>query len=270
MKKNFWFNLENNVVLITGGAGLLGKEHAKAVISCGATAVLADINYQAAVQAAQELGKDAYPLELDITSDQSIRNSLKTLIKKFNRVDVLINNAAIDPKVGDKGLAGTRLENYTFTELLEELKVNLVGAIAVSRTYGEYFAANKKGVILNISSDLGLISPDQRLYELPNVDDLSQPVKPVSYSVSKAGLIGLTKYLSTYWAHKNIRVNAICPGGIEVGQDNIFLKKIAERIPLGRLAKPDEYQALVAYLCSSESSYITGAVISADGGRTAW
>jgi NAD(P)-dependent dehydrogenase (short-subunit alcohol dehydrogenase family) len=270
MKKNFWFNLENKVILITGGAGLFGKEHAKSVISCGATAVIADINYHAAAQVAKDLGKSAYALELDITSDQSIQNSLKTLIKEFTRVDVLINNAAIDPKVGEIGLVGSRLENYSFAALLDELKVNLVGAIAVSRTYGEYFAANKGGVILNISSDLGLISPDQRLYEVENVDEFSQPVKPVSYSVAKAGLIGLTKYLSTYWANKNVRVNAICPGGIEAGQDEIFLKKIAKRIPLGRLAKPGEYQALVAYLCSEESSYVTGAVISADGGRTAW
>lgn len=270
MKKNFWFNLQDKVVVITGGAGLLGKEHAKAVISCGATAVIADINFQAATQVAKELGNCAYPLELDITSDQSIQNSLEILIKEFKRVDVLINNAAIDPKVGEIGLVGSRLENYSFEALLDELKVNLVGAIAVSRTYGEYFAANENGVILNISSDLGLISPDQRLYEIENIDESLQPVKPVSYSVAKSGLIGLTKYLSTYWASKNVRVNAICPGGIEAGQDEIFLKKIAKRIPLGRLAKPYEYQALVAYLCSEESGYITGAVISADGGRTAW
>ena len=270
MKKNFWFDLDERVIVITGGAGLLGQEHAKAVISCGATAVIADLNLDIAKQTAEKLGDNAYAIELDITSDVSIKKSIDEILNRFARIDALINNAAINPKVNQDGIESTRLENYSFDHLVHEMNVNLIGAIATSRTYGEYFAKKSRGNILNISSDLGLVAPDQRLYAKPGVDEFSQPVKPVTYAVAKAGLIGLTRYLSTYWAHRNVRVNAICPGGVKVDQDEVFLRKIEKLIPLGRLASREEYQALVAFLCSDSSGYITGAVISADGGRTAW
>ncbi len=270
MKSEFWFDLTDQVVVITGGAGLLGKEHAKAILKCDGIPIIADSDYENAVKVASELGGLAKAFPIDVTNEDSIIKLLQTLKKEYKQISALINNAAIDPKVGTSGLLSSRLEDITLSSIQNDLNVNLIGAVLCSKIFGQHFALNGGGKILNISSELGLIAPDQRLYEKPGLPIDKQPVKPVTYSISKAGLIGLTKYLSTYWPEKGVRANAICPGGVEFNQPIEFKNEIAKRIPLGRMAKPDEYQALVAFLCSDASSYLTGAVISADGGRTVW
>ena len=131
-------------------------------------------------------------------------------------------------------------------------------------------AERRSGVILNIASDLAVIGPDQRLYRRPNVEEHQQPVKPVTYSVVKAGLLGLTRYLATYWADVGVRCNALLPGGVYAGQDEDFLGRLADLIPMGRMAHHDEYKGTVAFLVSDASSYMNGAILSVDGGRTAW
>lgn len=270
MHKDFWFDLKDQVIVITGGAGLLGKEHAKAIIKCEGIPVIADLDLENAQKVAKEIGGNADAYQLDVTNENSINELLNTLLKKYSKVHALINNAAIDPKVDNQGLASSRFENIDLDNLKKDLDVNLIGAVLCSKVFGSYFANNGGGKILNISSELGIIGPDQRLYKQKNLKDDEQPVKPVSYSIAKAGLIGLTKYLATYWPEKGVRVNAICPGGVEFNQPGEFISEISKRIPLGRMAQADEYQALVAFLCSDASSYMTGAVISADGGRTVW
>lgn len=270
MHKDFWFDLKDQVIVITGGAGLLGKEHAKAIIKCDGIPIIADLNLENAQKVAKEIGGNADAYQLDVTNENSIKELLNTLLKKYSKVHALINNAAIDPKVDNQGLASSRFENIDLDNLKKDLDVNLIGAVLCSKVFGSYFANNGGGKILNISSELGIIGPDQRLYKQKNLKDDEQPVKPVSYSIAKAGLIGLTKYLATYWPEKGVRVNAICPGGVEFNQPGEFISEISKRIPLGRMAQADEYQALVAFLCSDASSYMTGAVISADGGRTVW
>ena len=270
MHKDFWFDLKDQVIVITGGAGLLGKEHAKAIINCDGIPIIADLNLENAQKVAKEIGGNADAFQLDVTNENSIKELLNTLLKKYSKVHALINNAAIDPKVDNQGLASSRFENIDLDNLKKDLDVNLIGAVLCSKVFGSYFANNGGGKILNISSELGIIGPDQRLYKQKNLKDDEQPVKPVSYSIAKAGLIGLTKYLATYWPEKGVRVNAICPGGVEFNQPGEFISEISKRIPLGRMAQADEYQALVAFLCSDASSYMTGAVISADGGRTVW
>ena len=270
MHKDFWFDLKDQVIVITGGAGLLGKEHAKAIIKCDGIPIIADLNLENAQKVAKEIGRNADAYQLDVTNENSIKELLNTLLKKYSKVHALINNAAIDPKVDNQGLVSSRFENIDLDNLKKDLDVNLIGAVLCSKVFGSYFANNGGGKILNISSELGIIGPDQRLYKQKNLKDDEQPVKPVSYSIAKAGLIGLTKYLATYWPEKGVRVNAICPGGVEFNQPGEFISEISKRIPLGRMAKADEYQALVAFLCSDASSYMTGAVISADGGRTVW
>ncbi|MFM1986163.1 MAG: hypothetical protein RIS18_380 [Actinomycetota bacterium] len=268
--KNYWFDLQGKVVVITGGAGLLGFQHGEAINHCGGVAVIADLKLQDAEAVAKKIGGNAIGLELDVTNQNSIDNLLRTLVDKFGHVDSLINNAAINPAVSDKGLDSSRFEDVTFSDLQRELNVNLIGSVLCSKTFGTHFAKNGGGTIVNISSELAILGPDQRLYKQKGLKDEEQPVKPVGYSISKAGLIGLTKYLATYWPEHGVRVNAICPGGVEANQSQEFLSEITKRIPLGRMAKPHEYQALVAFLCSEASSYLTGAVISADGGRSVW
>jgi NAD(P)-dependent dehydrogenase (short-subunit alcohol dehydrogenase family) len=269
-KKNYWFDLEDKVVVITGGAGLLGYEHGQAISHCGGVAVIADLNLNEAANVAKRIGNNAIGVKLDVTNQDSIDELLANLKEKYGRVDSLINNAAINPVVSEKGLDKSRFEDVTLSGLQKELDVNLLGAVLCSKTFGSHFAANGGGTIVNISSELGIIGPDQRLYKQKGLKDDEQPVKPVGYSIAKAGLIGLTKYLATYWPEKGVRANAICPGGVEANQSREFLDEITKRIPMARMAKSHEYQALVAFLCSEASSYLTGSVISADGGRSVW
>ena len=130
--------------------------------------------------------------------------------------------------------------------------------------------SERGGVILNISSDLGVIAPDQRIYRKEGLKDDEQTVKPITYSVIKHGLIGMTKYLATYYAEKGVRANAVCPGGVFNGQDSEFLSKLTNLIPLGRMADADEYKSTVLYMLSDASSYMTGSTVIVDGGRTCW
>ena len=186
-------------------------------------------------------------------------------------MDVLINNAANDPKVGPgQGVQWSRLENYPLEQWNADVAVGLTGAFLCSRAFGGEMARRGGGVILNIASDLAVIAPDQRIYRKDGLADDEQPVKPVTYSVVKTGLIGLTRYLATYWAEAGVRANAISPGGVYAGQGDEFVQKLTRLIPAGRMARADEYKAAVLFLCSDASSYMTGQNLVVDGGRTCW
>ncbi|MBX9696885.1 MAG: SDR family oxidoreductase [Alphaproteobacteria bacterium] len=263
-------SLHNKVALITGGAGLLGVKHAEAIAETGGVPVLIDIDQKKLDQLTKDCGFETYCC--DITKKDELLDLLDWVIKKFNRLDIVINNAAINPKVENvNGLEGSRLEHYSLGTFERELSVGLTAAFLCTQIFGNYMSKNGRGgVILNVASDLGLIAPNQNLYKIEGRKENEQPVKPVSYSVIKHGLIGLTRYTATYWADKGIRCNALAPGGVENGQNNIFLSRIKELIPMGRMAHPDEYKAAVAFLVSEASSYMNGAILSVDGGRTAW
>ena len=209
---------------------------------------------------------------IDITDEKAIENNVKQLIEKFGKIDVLVNNAANNPKVEDnKEVNFSRLENFSLASWNDDIAVGLTGAFLCAKHFGFAISQNTNGgSIVNISSDSGLISPDQRLYQQSGLPESQQPVKPVTYSVVKTGVIGLTRYLATYWAEKNVRCNAICPGGVENGQPKEFIQEVSLRIPVGRLANANEYQSTLIWMLSDASSYLNGAIVPVEGGRTVW
>lgn len=271
------FFIENRVVIITGGAGLMGKDHARAVLSGKGIPVLVDIKEEY-LNVAYKTLKDEFPeanifcVESNITERESVEKVRGLVLKEFGRIDVLINNAANNPKVetDSENMKQTGFEDFSLSIWLDDVSVGLTGALLCTQVFGGYMSEHGGGVILNISSDLGVIAPDQRIYEKNNLSKDMQMKKPVTYSVIKHGLIGLTKYTATYWAKEGVRCNALCPGGIENGQDEEFLGKVTNLIPMGRMAKPGEYKGTVLYMISDASRYMTGVTVVVDGGRTCW
>jgi len=269
------YSLFGKTALITGAGGMLGQEHALALLECGAMVVLTDINEKSLIRSHRELAgninQEYIRTEvMDVSSYESISKVARKLSAEKIRLDILINNAAIDPKVNTNGIAkNLRLENFSLEQWNQQLAVGLTGAFLCSQIFGSLMASdNKGGVILNIASDLSVIAPDQRLYREQDLTPDQQPVKPVTYSVIKTGLIGLTRYLATYWAEAGVRANALSPGGVYSEQSEEFVKHLTSLIPLGRMAKSDEYRAAVQFLCSDASSYMTGQNIVMDGGRS--
>lgn len=270
-------DMTERVVVVTGGAGMLGRRHGAAVAEMGATPVLIDLDPVRAVEAAAEL-KDAYGVPAlgigcDITRPEAVETALTRVLDAHGRVDALVNNAANNPKMEGGGAPGghwSRMESFPLEMWDADVAVGLTGAFLCSRVFGAEMARRGRGVILNIASDLAIIAPDQRLYRRSGTADDEQPVKPVTYSVVKAGLVGLTKYCATYWADRGVRANALLPGGVWAGQDEGFVARLTNLIPMGRMARVDEYKAAVVFLVSDASSYMTGAVMSVDGGRTCW
>ncbi len=266
------FSLTDQVVLITGGAGLLGKEHAAAVMEAGGTAVIADINIDRAHHAALEIDpseKRAHALHLDVSDREMCRAALKNCLERHGRIDVLVNNAAANPKVED-GMKPSRFETQSLEDWEADLAVGLRGTFLCSQVFGGHMANNGGGVIVNVASDLGLIAPDQRIYREEGMSKEEAPTKPISYSVVKGGLILMTRYLATYWAEEGVRVNALCPGGVFAGQPEKFVQRLTNLIPLGRMARKDEYRAALIFLSTAASSYMTGSTLVVDGGRTCW
>jgi NAD(P)-dependent dehydrogenase (short-subunit alcohol dehydrogenase family) len=253
--RNNSFNLKNKNILITGGSGFLGNQITDALLSEKANVYTIDI-------IKPKKKKFIKYFKSDITNERELKKILNFFKTNDIKIDVLINNAASNyfPKKTKKN--NLKLENFSNDLWDKDLLVGLKGSYLCTKVFGTYMSKFKKGKIINISSDLGIIAPDQRIYKDSNF------TKPVTYSVVKHGIIGLTKYTASYWGKKNIRCNAIAPGGIFNQQNKSFVKKINQLIPLGRMAKKKEYDGLILFLCSDLSSYITGSVIVADGGRT--
>ena len=250
-------DLKNKKIVITGGSGFLGEQLCAAFSNQGSKVFVLDTKEP-------KKNKKLNFFKTDITKEYDLNKFLNILKKKKIKIDVLINCAAKDyvPTKKNNKNEKFNLENFNEKKWNQDLNIGLTGSFLTTKILGSYMAKNKNGVILNISSDLGIIAPNQDIYSKTNF------IKPVTYSVVKHGIIGLTKYTASYWAKKNIRCNAIAPGGIFDNQDRSFVKKINQLIPLGRMAKKNEYNGLVLFLCSDHSSYMTGSVIVADGGRT--
>lgn len=272
------FNIKGKVCIVTGGGGLIGLKHTEAILEGEGIPVLLDISQEGLEQvkktALAEYGKGraVETFVTDITNRLALEKVRDILIAKYGHIDILINNAANNPKVEDasKNLGPIRFHNFPVDMWNQDLAVGLTGAMLCAQVFGEVMESQNGGVILNISSDYGLIAPDQRIYKREELPDDQQMVKPVSYSVVKHGIIGLTKYLAIYWADKNIRVNTLCPASIENGQNEDFVNKISKLIPMGRMSRPDEYVCTVLYMISDATTYMTGSTVVLDGGRTSW
>jgi NAD(P)-dependent dehydrogenase (short-subunit alcohol dehydrogenase family) len=270
------FSLRDKIIIVTGASGLLGREHVKAIINAGGIPILLDLNQkrldEQIAELKNEFNQNITGYAVDITDEDRVKLNCNHIIRKYGKIDGLVNNAANNPKVESSTEVNfSRLENFPVSIWNNDIDVALKGTFLCIKYYGFEISKNiNGGSIVNISSDLGLIAPDQRLYKIKGLKESLQPVKPITYSVVKSGIIGITKYMSTYWAEKNVRCNVICPGGVENNQDSIFVSELIKRIPMNRMAKQNEYHGILIFLLSSASSYINGAVIAADGGRTAW
>ena len=262
------FLIDDRSIIITGGAGLLGTTFVEAIIEIGGNPIIIDNNKKKCTKIVEDI-KTRYLKNLDyycvdISNEKLIKETLKKITKKHKNLYGLINNASINEPSGVK--TKNDLESYSLKIWKKELEINLTGAFICSKIFGTYFSKKKKGVIVNIASDLGVIGPDQRLYK----NKKSNNKKPISYSVSKHGLIGLTKYLATYWGPDGVRCNSLSPGGVKNNQPKEFIRKINKLIPMNRMAHIDEYKSAIQFLCSDASSYMNGSNLIIDGGRTIW
>lgn len=271
------FDLTGRVAVITGGAGLLGMEHGRAIAGAGGTVVIADLDatraHDAAATIAGECGVPALGLAVDVSQKDQVDAMAAAIVDRYARIDILVNNAALTVKGGGFSSRDyfARVEDYPLELWQKAIDVNLTGAFLCCQAIGKQMVAQQRGVILNVASDVGTISPDHRIYDGVVSPHTGRPFNtPPAYATTKAGLIHLTKYLATYWAKDGIRVNALSPGGVYADHDAQFVRNLTARIPLGRMAQPDEYRGAVLFLVSDASSYMTGTNLIVDGGRTAW
>ncbi len=264
VKKNF-FDVSGKIIVITGAAGLLGTEYAKGLSREGAHVVLADLDFKKCEDISLELEKKysvkPLPINLDLTKILSIKNMVKKVIKKYGKIDVLINNAAYQ---GDDKLRTIPFEELPLESWNKAIDVNLTGIFLCCQEIGKIMVKQKKGVIINISSTYGIVAPDQRIY------GKSSQNSAIFYAATKSAVLNLTRYLAAYWQGKGIRVNTLSPGGVEKNQEAGFRKKYANKTMLGRMAKKDEYVGPIIFLASDASSYMTGSNLIVDGGWTAW
>lgn len=269
------FDLSGRVAVVTGGAGNLGRQYIHTLLEAGALVVVADIRAEMATDAANravaDCGGVAFGIGMDVASKNDAGRLTKVVLEKWGRLDILINNAAIDPKF-DTETAGEQhysFEDYPLELWKRSMDVNLTGAFLCAQAAGKVMVPQGGGVIVNVSSTYGLVAPDQRLYQQDG--EAKQTLfKPADYSVTKAGIAQLTRYLAVYWGDKNIRVNTLTPGGVRIAQDDDFVRRYVQRTPIGRMAKLNEMCGALLFLVSDASSYMTGANLVVDGGWTAW
>lgn len=253
---------------MTGGAGFLGRQHAEIIAAYGGTVVILDVDSMSARRTAKSMrtsGRAAMAVRADLTQPSSVNAAVRKVMKQFGRIDILVNNAAMTVRGGGRAKDYfAPFEQYPLALWQRALNVNLTGMFLVTQAVGRIMVRQRRGVIVNMASDLGLIAPDHRIYEGETFNT------PVSYSVGKAGVIGFTKYLATYWARQQIRVNALAPAGMFDGHSKEFVHKLSALIPMGRMAVKNEYQGALLFLVSDASSFMTGATLVVDGGRTCW
>lgn len=268
------FDLTGRAAIVTGGAGLLGAEFCHTLAEAGAGVLVADLNAQAADEVARGLekaGLRATGFGLDVTRPESCRQAVDLALSRFGRLDILVNSAALDPKfdpqAAAKGIAPGAFEDYPLEQWNAALNVNLTGMFLMTQAAVRPMMSQGKGSIINICSTYGLNGPDQRIYIR---DGKRVAFKPVYYTVTKAGVLGFTKYLAAYYAGTEIRVNALTPGGVFNNHEEYFVRNYSAKTMIGRMAHKDEMNGALLFLASDASSYMTGSNVVVDGGWTAW
>jgi NAD(P)-dependent dehydrogenase (short-subunit alcohol dehydrogenase family) len=264
------FSLKNKTAIVTGAAGLIGKEHCNALSEAGANVIVADIDADKCSKIAKTLFTESIGVEVDVTNPDSIKELKNIVLEEFGHIDILVNNAAINDMFEDPKAAAeqSKFENYPLDLWQKSVDVNLTGVFLCSQILGTEMAIQKSGSIINIASTYGISAPDQSLYL--KKDGSQTFFKPPAYSATKGAVIMFTKYLAAYWGKNGVRVNALTPGGVENNQDEYFIEKYSSKTPLGRMAKPTDYKGALIFLASDASNYMTGANLVVDGGWTAW
>lgn len=260
------FDLTGRIAIVTGGAGLLASEHALALAEFGAKVVLADLNYEKCKEASEKLsaqGVTSVAKFCDVTSKESWENLLAEVVSEYGKVDILINNAGFTNQSKSANFDAS-FENFPLEDWNAIMDVNLTGTFLGCQVIGRHMIANGKGSIINMASLYGVVSPHHKIYPGTGIS------QPVAYSVSKHGVVALTKYLATLWAEKGVKVNSVTPGGIFNGHQGLFLERFKQLNPIGRMSDKTEVRGGIVYLASDASSHVIGHNLIIDGGWTAW
>jgi len=263
------FSLEGKVAIVTGACGLIGKKHCEALANAGAHVVVADMNEDACKNVAASLSGDHLALGFDVTNENSVKEACAKILAKYGKIDVLVNNAAINDMFENPALAAeqSKFENYPVSMFRKSIEVNITGVFICSQVFGTVMANQGKGSIINVASTYGMVGPDQSIYINP--EGKQAFYKSAAYPATKGAVINFTRFLAAYWGNKGVRVNTLSPGGVENGQDEWFIKNYSAKTALGRMAKSDDYMGAVVFLASDDSAYMTGANLAVDGGWTA-
>lgn len=270
---NDLFDLQGNVAVVTGGIGQLGKQFCRALLGAGATVAIADLHnreHPRVQETIRELGeKNVIYVQASITDKKTLENALEVISGQYAVPHILINNAALDSPPGSPAGENGPFESYPESSWDKVMEVNVKGVMLACQVFGGAMAHEGRGSIVNISSIYGLVSPNQDIYQYRR-DRGETFFKPVTYSASKSALFNLTRYLATYWAKKSVRVNTLTLAGVFNNQDELFLEEYIRRIPIGRMAREDDYNGAIVFLASEASKYMTGSNMVVDGGWTAW
>ena len=258
-------NLSEKVVFLTGAAGLLGTQYASALSSAGANVVLADINYNKCKKIEKELKEknnvSPFSIKMDISNKKSIDNAIAKVMKKFSKIDVLVNNAVFPETQKERSI---QFEKFPLELWNKIFAVNVTGVFLCNQKIGSIMVKQKKGSIINISSMYGIVAADQRIYGNSGLNSTA------AYAVTKSSLFNFTRYLASYWRNTGVRINTLTLGGVENNQDPKFIQKYSEKTMIGRMAKKNEFTGALIFLASDASSYMTGSNMVVDGGWTAW
>lgn len=267
---NKLFNLEGKTAVVTGATGLLGRQHCFALSEAGANVVICDLDKEKCDEVAESLLTKSFGIKIDITNYDSIMRLKELVLINFKKIDILVNNAAINDMVENpvSAIESSKFENYPLDLFRKVIDVNVTGMFITSQILGTEMAEKGRGSIINIASTYGIVAPDQSLYK--DKEGNQNFFKSAAYPTAKGAVISFTKFLAAYWGNKNVRVNALSPGGVLNNQDEYFVENYSKKTPLGRMANADDYKGALIYLASDASAYVTGSNVVVDGGWTIW